>query len=119
MNIVLLFFKNYWKELIIGVLCAVCAHIFIDWRHQSARIDDLQAQLESTRGELSGAQAEIEEHARARVEADKRAHESVKKRQKIITDLGNELNKLRSQTPPSDCAGAIEWGIERKGDLEW
>lgn len=49
--------------------------------------------------------------------------ESLKKaegqREKIRADLQATLRKLSQQKPPVECSKAVEWAVDRKGDLAW
>lgn len=75
-------------------------------------ISSLNEQLRTTKEKL----IEVTED---KTELDERLQFAAKEQVRIQSNLRSTLAKLRQQKPPTECKDAIDWAVERKGDLDW
>ena len=119
LNIILRFIGNYWKDIAIGIACAVLFYISSSWWTQAAEIRGLRSQLDEAVTTEHLLREQVAAYQKASYYAQAAIEAAYKNRDKIITVLRKEINNIRQQTIPKDCNGAIEFGIKMKGDMRW
>lgn len=100
------------------VAAAIGLHLFGDWRTKS-ELSKVQAELVATKESKRILEENFVAATRDRDQLRSQAAEADAARAKVQADLAATLKKLRSQKPPVECKAAVDWAIERKGDLSW
>lgn len=113
------FFTRYWQEIAIGIVCGALFFITVSWWSQAAEIGRLKTQLTMAAQQNETLHAKVEAYEKAEEQAKVTIENADKNRQEIISVLQKEINKIRTQTIPKDCKGAVNYGIQYKDDLKW
>ena len=113
------FFTRYWQEIAIGIVCGALFFITISWWHQAAEIGRLKTQLTMAEQVNDTLKEKVSSFEKAEEQAKVTIANADKNRQEIISVLQKEINKIRTQTIPKDCQGAVNYGIQYKDDLKW
>lgn len=79
---------------------------------QTDQLKDTSAKLSEAKQKLSV----VEEEAQKQ---QARLRQAEQKRQVVVQKVTEKVVELRQQKVPQECAKAIEFAIDRKGDLDW
>ena len=113
------FITGYWKEIAVGILIGFAVFVVTSWWTGTAEISRLKTQLNFAAVQNEALQEKITAYESAGQEAKKSIAVVLENRKEIITTLTKEINKLRTQTIPKDCQGAVNYGIKYKDDMKW
>ena len=113
------FITGYWKEIAVGILIGFAVFVVTSWWTGTAEISRLKTQLNFAAVQNEALQEKITAYEQAEDEAKKSIAVVLENRKEIITTLTKEINKLRTQTIPKDCQGAVNYGIKYKDDMKW
>lgn len=102
---------------VLAALALIGAAYYVN--HLHSVIDVQRTDLAQARGENERLSASVQQLSMERAELDERFRKAQEARADIQRDLDATLRKLRNQKPPVDCNAAVQWAVERKGDLEW
>jgi hypothetical protein len=115
----MIYFIKYWREVLITILLATCGTLYTYSSIKSDKLLQLTAELVTCNALRTDAQAKLDVIALANIAAENARAIADKKRQGIIATLTSQVNTLRKQEPPKECATAIDWAVTNKGDLSW
>lgn len=113
------FFTQYWKDIAIGIIIGALVFITVSWWGQAAEIGRLKTQITMAAQQNETLQEKVTAYEQAEDQAKKSIQVVLENRKEIITVFQKEINKLRTQTIPKDCNGAVNYGIQYKDDLKW
>ena len=111
-----------WKRYVVVVFIAMTAALFVQTQRvifYQDKSEAAEARVATLQTGLDDANAKIKAYDDAEKEFRANQEKAEAVRQRRIAELNAQINKLRSQEPPKECAAAIDWAIEKKGDLSW
>ena len=113
------FLTTYWKDIAIGIVIAALAYISVTWWNQTIEIGRLKTQITMAAQQNETLQAKVNAYESAEEQSKAAIENADKNRVQIIATLQKEINKIRTQTIPKDCSGAVNYGIQYKDDMKW
>ena len=119
LNLIFGFIGNYWEQICIGIVIGGLTFVSIDWWKQDVEIRQLKGQINLLTHEAAELSDKLDAYKKAEIDVQKSIEAANKNRQQIINVFQKEINTIRNQQIPKDCAGAINYGIKMKGDLMW
>lgn len=118
-SLALLFFRNYWKEMVIIVGVVAIGLFVMNYFHLRDELAQKEIIIQQIEKEKKGLKLTLENLSKISEEQQNRIKEADEERKKVLDKLAKDINKIRLQTIPKDCQGAVDFAIKNKGDLKW